>query len=321
MKAGKHATPPSMDQIKKDAKSFLWLQALTDWVAPASIKSSPLTGTKYQFFADQYKALQKADPQNARDNFLNMFGDEYFGFTDAISKSMGISASVTADKKMEQYRSLIEQDPDMAPLVVGDVYNGGPFSATIYQKQLNDEIGGTKVREKMTAEEAINYGRAQEGWHQYMKSMGILDGELIRAGFTSYTQKGAEQFAAYKSNITQQIATQNPAWAKAYGTTDRQQIPNRIRFMQQMVSDPALLNDPLRQDIKSLTAYLAVREQMKQQLAQRGLKQLSFDQAGQPTGQAADLGYAWRQNQMYFVNHSVGFSLLYNRYLSNDDLQ
>src|SRR5437899_3407973 len=124
MKAGKHATPPSMDQIKKDAKSLLWLQALTDWVAPASIKSSPLTGTKYQFFADQYKALQKADPQNARDNFLNMFGDEYFGFTDAISKSMGISASVTADKKMEQYRSLIEQDPDMAPLVVGDVYNG-----------------------------------------------------------------------------------------------------------------------------------------------------------------------------------------------------
>src|SRR2546425_612038 len=144
-----------------------------------------------------------------------MFGEEYFGFTDANTKSMGISASTSADKKMEQYRTMIAEDPDMAPLVVGDVYNGGPFSATLYNKQLNDEIGGVRVREKMTAEEAINAGRAQEGWRKYMQATTALDSQLIRAGFTSYTQKGAEQFAAFKQSITQQIADQNPAWAKA----------------------------------------------------------------------------------------------------------
>lgn len=321
LRAGEHAEPPSMKEIQGEAKKFLWLQALTDWASPASIKSSPLTGTKYQFFADQFNALQKQDPQNARDLFLAQFGEDYFGFTAAMTESMGVAASITADEQMEKYRDLIAEDPDMAPLVVGDVYNGGPFSAAVYQKQLHDEIGGERVRRKLTAEEAINESRTQEGWREYMQAMGALDSELIRAGFRSYADSGAEVFQQAKRGITEAIASKNTAWANAFGTTDREKVPNRIRFMEKAITDPRLMNDPLRQDMKSLASYLVVRSQFKQMLAQRGLQELSFDLEGFPAGEAADIGYQWRQAQMYFKNQSVGFGQLFNRYLNNDDLQ
>ena len=321
LKAGKHVDKPNMPDIQKKAKNFLWLQTLTDWISPVSVKNSPMAGTKYQFFVDQYKALQAQDPQNARDNFLAQFGKDYMGFTAAISKSMGIAASIPADKQMEKYRDLIEEDPDMAPLVIGDVYNGGPFSSSVYLKQMGEEIGGERVRQKLTAEESINQERVQEGWDRYMKATKWLNSNLIRAGFTSYTQKGAEAFQQAKQNISLNLAAENPGWAKAFGTTDRNAVPNRINFMEQMVTDPRIINDPLRKDAQVLRDYLIVRNQYKQLLAQRGLQSLSFDEAGNPSGQAADIGYAWRQQQMYYQNSSVQFETLFNRYLSNDDLQ
>jgi hypothetical protein len=91
--------------------------------------------------------------------------------------------------------------------------------------------------------------------------------------------------------------------------------------MEKMVTDPRIMNDPLRKDAQVLREYLVVRNSFKQMLAQRGLQQLSFNEAGMPAGQAPDIGYAWRQYQMYFKNSSVQFSKVFNRYLSNDDLQ
>lgn len=209
----------------------------------------------------------------------------------------------------------------MAPLVVGDIYNGGPFSSSVYLKQLHDEVGGERVRRRLTAEEAISEARTQEGWRQYMQANKALNAELIRAGFTSYTQKGAEIFQQAKQNVVNNLAAQNPGWAKAFGETDRNAVQNRIRFMEKMVSDPRIMEDPLRKDAQVLQQYLVVRNQFKQMLAQRGLQQLSFDVAGNPAGEAPDIGYAWRQYQMYFQNSSIQFENLFMRYLQHDDLQ
>lgn len=325
MSKGEAVEPPSMDQIKKDAKSFMWLQALTDWSSPASVKLSPLDGTPYQFYSDQYKALLAADPANAKDRFLATYGENYMAFTNALTKSLGIASTISADKMAEKYKDLIEEDPDMAALVIGNAANGGPFSATVYQKQLNQEIGGERVRERITAEESINAGRVQQGWREYMAAMDGLDSYLIRAGFRSYTQKGAEGFQNAKRSITQQIQEKNPAWAKAFGTTDRNAVPNRIKFMEKLVTDPRFTQDPLRfqpgGDMATLRDYLIVRHQFKGALAQRGLQSVSYDESGAPAGEAADLAGQWRVAQMMFKNSSTSFTQLFNRYLANDDLQ
>lgn len=312
---------PSHAKIANDAKKFLWLRALVDWTSPVATKTSPLTGTKYQFFVDQYKQLEAADPATARSRFTAMHGEQYLGFTESLTKSMGIAASMSADRQMEKYRDLIADDPDMAPLLIGNIYNGGPFSKAIQVKQLHDEIGGVPVRQAITAEQAINQERVQQGWDAYMQANKALNAQLIRSGFRSYTQTGAEQFQQYKRNITANLSAQNPAWFKAFGTTDRNAIPGRIATMQKMVMDPTIMNDPLRTDAHTLAVYLAERQQFKGLLAQRGLSQLSYDQAGTPIGPSADIGYAWNEVQMGLVNSSVQFDSLFNRYLTNDQLQ
>lgn len=317
----KHAVAPKMEDIQKDAKNFMWLQALMDWVSPVSTKGGALQGTPYQFYADQAKAMQSTGDPKWRDHFLAQFGEDYFGFTQGLTKSLGVAASIPANKQYEKYKDLIEQDPSMAPLVIGDMMNGGAFSSSVYLKQMNDEVGGQRVRERMTAEEAIKQMGINKSWSQYMNTKNALDAELIRAGFTSYTQKGAEVFQQAKQNMVANLSAQNPDWAQAYGTTDRNAIPNRINFMEKLVTDPKILQDPTRIDMRVLAQYLLVRNQFKQMLAQRGQQQLSFNEAGAPTGQSADLGYQWRQYQTYFVNSSVQFGNIFNRYLDNDDLQ
>jgi len=308
-------------QVEKEAKNFMWIQALTAWGSPAQTQATPLTGTPYQFYVDQYKQMQQTDPAGAQDAFLSKYGADYFQFTSSMSKSMGISSTISAESQAQKYKDLIAADPDMASFIVGDVYNGGPFSSSVYQKQMDEMIGGQAVRSKTSAQDAINQNLVDLGWNKYMQAKGALDSTLIRAGFTSYTQKGAEGINEAKQKSTAYLISSNPEWGKAFSTTDRGIVPRRIQSFTQLVKDEKLSSDPMRQDIPALKEYLQMREQMKSILASRGLTQLSRDASGAPSGQAADIGAAWDQMTMSFINSNLSFAQLYNRYLSNDDLQ
>jgi hypothetical protein len=69
-----------------------------------------------------------------------------------------------------------------------------------------------------------------------------------------------------------------------------------------------------------LSAYIQQREVLKQQLAERGAKSLSFGLDGTPTGKNSDIGMQLRTLQLYLVNNSLGFSDIFHRYLESDDL-
>jgi len=265
--------------------------------------------------------MQQADPSGAQDAFLSKYGEDYFQFTSSMSKSMGIASTVSAESQAQKYKDLIAADPDMASFIVGDIYNGGPFSSSVYQKQLNEMIGGQEVRSKMSAQDAINQNQVDLGWSKYRAMKGGLDAALIRSGFTSYTQSGAEAINAAKQQVVAYLTDSNPQWGKAFSTTDRGIVPRRIQSFEKLANDPKLNADPMRQEIPVLKQYLQARQSMKSVLQSRGLSQISRDATGMPVGQAADIGQAWDQMTMSFLNNNLSFSQLYNRYLSNDDLQ
>lgn len=311
---------PDMKLVEKNAKRFMYLKALRSWVSPAQVKETPLTDSPYQFFVDQFKVLQEVDPKNADALFMQRYGKDYFAFTASLSKSMGIASTVSADATAERYKDLIERDPDMASLIVGDVYNQGKFSSSVYRKQMEELLGGKRVREKMTAQEAIRDNQRQLGWQKYNKYMGMLDAALIREGFTSYSQAGAENLQDVKRAIVQTLGAGNEAWAEDFGTVQTNKIPMQIEAMRRITSDDKLMADPLRSDLKILKLYLSARDQLKSTLASRGVQKLSFDVSGNPTGDNADVGFALRQMQLYFVNADTGFGDLFHRYLDQDDL-
>jgi hypothetical protein len=322
-----NGTKFSTKDIEDEAKNFLMLNVLEAWGSPAQTSSTPLTGTPYQFFVDQLAQMRKVDPEHASDNFLAKFGSDYAGFTATLSKGMGIAATISADQQAEKYKDEISADPDMAAFWVGDVYNGGPFSSTVYTKQLDQNFGAEKAREKIPAEHAIENSQVSTGWSEYKKTKLRLDSLLLRNGFKSYGQKGAEEFNQAKKDLVTGISTAYPAWGEEFSVTDRGRVPARIQSFTRALSDEKLTNDPTRRELPALAEYLRVRAALKGKLKERGLSQLSYsvDDAGtagrEATGQASDIGQAWEQFRMGLANSNIAFNELMNRYLSNDDLQ
>jgi hypothetical protein len=311
---------PDMKKVAQNAKKFMFLDALTSWAMPVSVKTTPLTGSPYQFFIDQYKSMQQIDPKNAKKNFYKKFGEDYFAFTADLSKSMGVQATLPAQHTAEMYGDLIEQDPDLAPLVVGDVYNQGKFSMSVYRKQMNTLMGGKRMREKISALDAINENKKDLGWQQYNKYANMIDGELIRSGFHSYNQAGAQPLADLKQQMVQLVADGNDAWYEDYGTTSTTKMPIRIKAMERMVKDKRLMSDPFRNDLYGLAAYLGQRSQLQDNLRARGAKALSFSPDGTPYGDNADIGMQLRTLQLFLVNSNLEFADIYHRYLEHDDL-
>lgn len=312
---------PDMRVAEKNAKKFMYLKALTSWVTPAQTNATPLTGTPYQFYVDQYKQLQQIDPKTADDKFLQKYGEDYFIFTASLSKSMGIAPTVSAVNTAKEYKDLIAGDSSLAPFIVGDIYNQGKFSSSAYDWEMHNKIGGKAVREKVSVQDAVADNQRRLGWSAYGKLMNGLDSMLIRSGYTSYTQSGAENFQALKQNAQAALMQLYPAWEEDFNTTDRGALPRRIESFKILVNDKRLAEDPMRQDIPFLAMYLQARDKYKAMLNSRGGRKLSFDVGGNPIGDNADIANAWRAYQFGLVSNSTKFADVYNRYLSNDDLQ
>lgn len=328
-KGGGKGAKPTFKQAEKEAKSFMFLEALTAFATPAQTMQTPLTGTPYQFYIDQYKQLQDVDPENAKDIFWSRYGEDYFHFTTSLSKSMGIAPTIEAVYTSEEYKDMIEMDPDLAGFIMSQ-RDKGEFSSTAYAVQMDQLIGGERVRSKLTAEQAAKLNEAQAGWEKYTSMMNLVDSMLLKVGFKSYQQKGAEKFALIKTAVMNQVAEQYPAWDEDFTQVDMGKVPRRIESLSRLVMDPRLANDPLRTDVKVMQQYLMMRAVFKQKLTDMGLKQLSYTpgagptQEGTPaqgTGEAKALADQWRLVQMGFVNQNTQFGDMFHRYLSNDNLQ
>lgn len=311
---------PDLERAEKEAKEFIKLHALTNWLMPARNQDTPLTGTPYQFFIDQYKVMQEIDPKTAPEQFIAKYGPDYFAFTASMSKSMGIAATTSAEATAQKYKDLIADRPELASLVIGDVYNKGGFSNTVYRNQFNELIGGEAVRKKLTAEQAIKENQKALGWQKYGAMMNTLDAALIRSGFKSYSDRGAEQFLMAKRQMVEAIRKDNDAWFEDFSTINRAAVPLNIEAMKKITADKDLMSDPMRSELHTLKTYLEVRDALKAQLNARGQRAVSFTEAGMPMGDAADIGYALRRIQLYFINSDTRFGDVFHRYLENDDL-
>jgi hypothetical protein len=313
--------PVDLKDVESEAKNFMFLQALTSWGSPAQTKASPLTGTPYQFYVDQYKKLKEADPKNAEAIFQATYGEDFAHFAASLSKSIGVAPSIVAMTQAEEHKDLIDQDPDMASWIVGDTYNGGGFSASIYRKQMETEMGGKPMREKQTALDAIREQQVQQGWAKWLKYKGLIDTRALQMGFRSLEDPGAEGLQRIKDTVLAKLEEDYPEWAKQRGEMNTLKIPNRIKFFEKAIQDPRLQSDPMRFDLPGLDQYLKGRAYFKSILDQRGAKKLSFDESGMPEGENADLGYAWTQFQFSVVSSNTQFHDVYNRYLENDALE
>lgn len=304
---------PDMKKVTENAKTFSFLKALTSFLTPAQVSATPLTGTPYQFFADQYKKLQSVDPRTASQVFLSQYGSDYYAFTASMNKSIGIASTAPAVETARMYKDIIDQHPELAGFIVGP-YNQGAYSSSANAALQDMVIAGQKAREKMTAYDAIQENQKSLGWQHYQKMTGFIDSALFRAGYHSYEESGAETFKDLKKQVVNALSNNFPAWEVDYNTTDRGAVPRRIKAMEQLVQDKRLQDDPMRSDVKMLDLYLKLRNDYKAKLNVRDNKSLTAQDN-------RDLAIGWARAQMTLAQQDTKFNDVFNRYLGNDSLQ
>lgn len=314
---------PSAQDIANRTRNYWLLSASASFIQPfATQRKDP-----YQFYYDQYRNLRNQNSKTADDEFLKRYGESYFIFASEITKSQGIPPTMAAVDALKKWGPLVQEHPELAPLVIGPD-GKGPFSPEAYNYELNNPLipgGAEMMRGKISADEAVKENQRRLGWAKYTAKMNDLTARLHKAGFESFDQDGAEDFKAEKrawaavySNPLKPDGTVNPyynaAWADDYNNFNPKKYDAIIPALMDIAASP-LADDPRRSDLRQLKQYLGARLVLTRQLNE-------LRAAGEPHTLNASTNEDLRKQWAYFVDRlieqSPSFGDLYHRYLSRD---
>lgn len=326
---GKRTNAPTFAESRDKAAKMQMLRFMSRLSGVSSSFQSP-----YQPYIDYYHQLQQQDPSNADKNFYNQMGQEYFWLTSAVTRNaLGIPATTGAFNQYKKFSELMQQFPELAPLISG-AEGAGAFNKSVYEAQKSTPIRyGTQKneREVIPLLQSVSDTQKRLGWVKWGQFNDALMADLYDRGLTSLQQKGAEDLAQAKQNFL----TNNMTWRDPYGTTqvspwyqdytsqDLSKMSSRLTQMQQVVQDPRLQG---RGDIRGLIEYLDARQGFSQYMDQMGVKQLNTastlnttakkTKAQQLTG---NLTSQWNEYVFNLKESNPQFAALYDRWLSADD--
>lgn len=278
----------------------------------------------YQFWRDQYNLLRQKDHTTADIEFLDRFGEEYFVFAQQTSRhKAGLPASRQAVELSQQYADLLAESPELGSLIIGPEGNG-PFSPEAYTYQLNQplEPGGAEAqRLRLSAAEVMEENQRRLGWAKYTQFMNWANNQLVQRNLTSLDEEGAEDLAlarkawiAMHAEPTTPTGEENPyyneQWSSDWFSFDARKYERMIPKLER-IAEEGLRRDPERGDLRTLQVYLAMRQTVRDALAERPFKTLG-------ARANRDLRAAWTVGVGRLVESNTDFGDLHSRYLARD---
>lgn len=327
---------PSAEEIARRTRNYWLFSAASAFLGPVAGQ----TDDPYQFYRDEYNKMNRMVAQqrqqqgqaytgpSADDMFLEKYGESYFMFAQTMSKNLsGVPATMNAVRLQKKYGALIEQAPELAPLIIGPEGNG-PFSEAAYAYQLNSPLtpgGAEMMRVRLTADEAMKENERRLGWAKFTAKMNQINSELVARGLSDLNEPGAEDLLDKKRAYTKLYSSPlmpdgSPnshylkAWAEDYNTLDRAKYSKLIPAMEQIVASP-MGQDPRRTDLRSLEKYLQLRRRVSGELGRRAANGGS---AALGAIQNSDVMQYWSQNVSALVLADTSFGDLHHRYLARD---
>lgn len=335
---GLRKTKPTWTEIDDRASRQTLMKALFAATLPISLQARD----PYDFFRQQYKAMQSVNPDTADQQFYDKFGDSAYVFSQSLSKNnSGLKPTAEAVHASKYYQDLITKvGPEYAGLIVG-AEQEGVYSNGAYHYELThatDPASGKAYREKMSARDALDQANLAKGWMQYKAQMNTIYSQLYAAGFQSFDDPGAEDFKLQKQAaiavLSQpQIVDENgelkdnpfynEQWSKAYNSLDTNYFDRQAVALKQIVNDPEIWSKAvnpdgsvgMRSDIYTLKTYLAYRDDAKRALLLRKASGGSSDINAQEN---ADIKGQWNSMVVSMIQHDTKFGDIFTRYLSRD---
>ncbi|MFJ2650879.1 hypothetical protein ACIO1C_29690 [Streptomyces sp. NPDC087420] len=315
---------PSSREIADMTRDYWLKSAVWSFTQPAATQRPD----EYQFYRDQYNNLRRKDPLTADEQFLSRFGESYFIFAQATSKNkVGAEATKAAVELSKKYEQQLAANPELGALIIGPE-GSGPFSPEAYTYQLTHPLvpGGSEMqRMKLSAEDAMNENQRRLGWAKFTKMQNAVTAQLHGAGFASFSDKGAEQFAAQRGAIAKLYGdpllpdgSDNPyyneQWSADFNTFDPKKYDRLVPALTS-VAFSDIAENPNRGDLRSLQTYLQGRQEALAELARRK----AAGGAGTLKAQSnTDLASTWSRFVDDLREKNTAFGDLHSRYLSRD---
>lgn len=303
-------------KAERDVAAFWRLRT----VANATLPFSPWFRSPYQFWIDKAReyrlAAKPGDDWEAR--YLQDFGEEYFAFTESFSKTnTGVAPTVEGYRSSKKYEDLIVKNPELGGLIVGEE-DEGEFASAVYDYQFGERIGpGRQERQRETKDsrEAIASIQRRQGWQEWRQMMTLLDATLFERGLTSFQQRGAEDLAAIKAALRDDLSARYPEWRVDFDQFDRGKASRNIAAIQSFVDDKRFEG---RAGWGTLKSYLDLRDMLVQVLQERDSLGGSADLTANSN---VDLATLWDSEVGIMRERDLAFADIWYRHLQSDNLQ
>lgn len=316
---GERETEPTFKEINDLTNNMYKVKALSNLVLPfAAQYDSPLG-----WYTQQYRKLQQAYGAQADALFLQMYPEMGEATISASLNNTGVDATQAAVANLKKYNGLISKigstTPEMIGFLVNDPDGKYDFSQAAYQWQMrNSPVPGSTTNFRGQRDPSLLKQDAQKkmGWIDYRKAMDYLDQQLFAQGYTSYSERGAEELNLAKQAYTQQLAATNKDWAADFYSVDKGKWIYRMQTINTILRDPQWMQDNGNKPVVgALATYYLTRTQIARELANR--------KAGGASGTLtaadnSDLEGLWNQTIATLKQESLEFSSFYNRFLQND---
>ena len=325
--------PVNPNKIMKMTQQYWMMRMASNLIMPFA----PQFNSPYKFYLDKAREYRRVYGINADAKFLQDYPD-FFDFTTTLSKNpTGVQSSVQAIENIKKYDGLVGElakiDPKLVGLIVNDP-SGYEFSQASYDYLYGKKVAPDSPEKFLSSQspaEAQKKTDAEKGWIKYNQLMDIIDTELKNRGLTSTQEKGAEDLAAIKSSVLEDLAVKkdasgkpvlNPitgqleqtAWWDDYLDSDGSKT-NRVILGLGKILDPK--NNFIKENAdnptwKSIKAYMEFRKVVASELVSRETKSITA-KANNDVKMLYDAMVAKLKN-----DDKLGFAYVYDRFLSQD---
>lgn len=332
-KAREAGLPPvSPKKIMDMTKSYWMMRTAANLIMPFA----PQFNSPYKFYLDKAREYRRVYGINADAKFLQDFPD-FFDFTTTLSKNpTGVQSSVQAIENIKKYDGLVGELAKIDPKLVGLIVNdpaGYEFSQASYDYLYGKKIAPDSPEKFLSSQspaEAQRKTDAEKGWIKYNQLMDIIDTELKNRGLTSTQEKGAEDLAAIKAAVLQNLAVKKDATGKPVVNPTTNQLEQSAWYDDYLDSDGSktnrvilglgkILNDKKfisanadNPTWKSVKAYMEFRKVVASELMSRETKSITA-KANKDIKMLYDAMVKKLKD-----DDKLGFAYVYDRFLSQD---
>lgn len=228
------------------------------------------------------KIREQADAEGrsfdwAMDQFKAKYGEIYLPLIQSNSVNQSnLPVTNRAVTSLQRHRSLLNKiDPRLHGAVVGP--EGAYTDEQQYSSAAATYLRNTPVRpgsaEKYLSyndpEQAFRSAAERQGWSEYSDAMDTLSALATEQGFGTWRE--SDQLVEAREKIVAGLKERNTIWAEDYDSSlsNPKAYDYVLEDLRRVATDRSLTGDPARTDIRSLQAYLQIRDVFAQALQLR----------------------------------------------------